>query len=200
MTGGCPFCCLFGYDWFAFTNLAVDLKAYFWLWAGGKADQVDSAAFKQDVGHNPATGLDRCADGERIGAFVVCVFIVFSVHGDCVGVCLRVGAYQCILCMCSVCLFCALWSGWALVVQSLACCRRPPPSHRSSHAQVCLARPTSLLHTRVLKQTRRTTTTPTVCAACLTPPGMFHNWDGHHVDSWSCLDCTHELPVLCCRR
>ncbi len=45
------------------------VQAYFWLWPGGRSDQVSSAAFKQDVGHNPASGLDKCAEGERVGAF-----------------------------------------------------------------------------------------------------------------------------------
>ena len=47
--------------------LLVQQKTYFWLWAGGRSDQVESAAFKQDIGHNPVEGLDRCAEAERIG-------------------------------------------------------------------------------------------------------------------------------------
>lgn len=50
------------------------MKSYFWLWAGGREDQVQSAAFKQDIGHNPVSGLDKCATGDRIGKPVVPMF------------------------------------------------------------------------------------------------------------------------------
>ena len=45
----------------------VGVQTYYWLWPGGRHDQAVLAAFKQDIGHNPVDGLDRCAAGDRIG-------------------------------------------------------------------------------------------------------------------------------------
>ncbi len=42
---------------------------YYWLWPGGRAEQVKSAALKQEVGNNPASGLDKCAAGQHVGFF-----------------------------------------------------------------------------------------------------------------------------------
>lgn len=43
--------------------------AYYWLWPGGRADQVSNAVFKQQVGHNPTAGMDKCKDGHHVGFF-----------------------------------------------------------------------------------------------------------------------------------
>lgn len=43
--------------------------AYYWLWPGGRFDQVSQAVFKQEAGHNPHTGMDKCKDGHHVGFF-----------------------------------------------------------------------------------------------------------------------------------
>lgn len=43
--------------------------AYYWLWPGGRFDQVRQAAFKQDVGHNPRDGMDTCPPRHHLGFF-----------------------------------------------------------------------------------------------------------------------------------
>jgi len=47
----------------------VDDHSYYWLWPGGRHDQVHKAALKQDMGNNPTQGLDTCPDEQHIGFF-----------------------------------------------------------------------------------------------------------------------------------
>ena len=47
----------------------VDDHSYFWLWPGGRKEQVKQAALKQEVGHNPASGLDKCPERQHVGFF-----------------------------------------------------------------------------------------------------------------------------------
>lgn len=42
---------------------------HYWLWPGGRANQVTQAVFKQEIGHNPREGMDRCRQGEHVGFF-----------------------------------------------------------------------------------------------------------------------------------
>jgi hypothetical protein len=43
--------------------------SYYWLWPGGRHDQVDQAVMKQDFGHNPASGMDKCPADQYLGFF-----------------------------------------------------------------------------------------------------------------------------------
>jgi len=44
--------------------------SYYWLWPGGRHDQVDSgAAMKQSIGNNPVSGMDTCPEEEHVGFF-----------------------------------------------------------------------------------------------------------------------------------
>jgi len=43
--------------------------SYYWLWPGGRHDQVDHAVMKQDFGHNPASGMDKCPADQYLGFF-----------------------------------------------------------------------------------------------------------------------------------
>jgi len=42
---------------------------YYWLWPGGRHDQANTAVFKQDIGHNPSSGLDTCPEDQHVGFF-----------------------------------------------------------------------------------------------------------------------------------
>ena len=44
-------------------------KAHYWLWPGGRPDQVKQAALKQEIGNNPISGLDKCPVGRHVGFF-----------------------------------------------------------------------------------------------------------------------------------
>lgn len=58
------------YQALALSNLyKVPDKKYYRLWPGGRHDQVSSAAMKQQIGNNPATGLDQCPDQQHVGFF-----------------------------------------------------------------------------------------------------------------------------------
>lgn len=43
--------------------------SYFWLWPGGRHDQVEQAVFKQDIGNNPKEGMDTCPEEQHLGFF-----------------------------------------------------------------------------------------------------------------------------------
>ena len=43
--------------------------SYFWLWPGGRHDQVEQAVFKQDIGNNPKEGMDTCPEEKHLGFF-----------------------------------------------------------------------------------------------------------------------------------
>ena len=47
----------------------VDDHSYFWLWPGGRKEQVKQAALKQEIGHNPTSGLDKCPERQHVGFF-----------------------------------------------------------------------------------------------------------------------------------
>jgi len=58
------------YQALALSNLyKVPNKKYYRLWPGGRHDQVSSAAMKQQIGNNPATGLDQCPEQQHVGFF-----------------------------------------------------------------------------------------------------------------------------------
>ena len=40
---------------------------HYWVWPGGRHDQVKRAALKQEIGHNPKEGLDKCPGGHHAG-------------------------------------------------------------------------------------------------------------------------------------
>jgi len=42
---------------------------FYWLWPGGRFDQVSSAALRRDIGNNPDSGLDKCPDNQHIAFF-----------------------------------------------------------------------------------------------------------------------------------
>jgi hypothetical protein len=44
-------------------------RQHYWLWPGGRAEQVKSAALKQEIGNNPVQGLDKCPEGRHVGFF-----------------------------------------------------------------------------------------------------------------------------------
>jgi len=43
--------------------------SYYWLWAGGRHDQVSNAVLKQEIGNNPESGLDKCPEEQFVGFF-----------------------------------------------------------------------------------------------------------------------------------
>eukprot|EP00941_MAST-03F_sp_MAST-3F-sp1_P000356 g356.t1 len=43
--------------------------SYYWLWPGGRHNQVGNAAMKQDFGNNPTSGMDTCPDEQHVGFF-----------------------------------------------------------------------------------------------------------------------------------
>lgn len=43
----------------------VPSRDYFWLWPGGRSNQVSRAALKQDIGNNPSAGMDKCPSGHH---------------------------------------------------------------------------------------------------------------------------------------
>ena len=47
----------------------IDEHSYYWLWPGGNAGQGGNAVTKQDIGHNPVDGKDRCQDNHHVGFF-----------------------------------------------------------------------------------------------------------------------------------
>jgi hypothetical protein len=44
--------------------------SYYWLWPGGRHDQVHGgAAMKQGIGNNPESGMDTCPEEQHVGFF-----------------------------------------------------------------------------------------------------------------------------------
>lgn len=58
------------YQALALANMyKVEDHSYYWLWPGGRKEQVKQAALKQEVGHNPSEGLDKCPVKQHVGFF-----------------------------------------------------------------------------------------------------------------------------------
>lgn len=58
------------YQALALANMyKVEDHSYFWLWPGGRKEQVKQAALKQEAGHNPSEGLDKCPEKQHVGFF-----------------------------------------------------------------------------------------------------------------------------------